>query len=102
MKGTIVTAVDGKQITKHVDITNAISKARQERKKEIKIEFGSLVGFEMSGEGIPTLQADQLNVIAHHIHSIQTNHDIWPNKQNWPQKLDTADIIEQEIYISKL
>ena len=27
---------------------------------EIKIEFGSLVGFAMSGEGVPSLQADHL------------------------------------------
>ena len=52
LKGTIVTAVDGKQITKHEDITDAISKARQDCKKEIKIEFGSLAGFAMCGKGI--------------------------------------------------
>ena len=70
MKGTIVTTIYGIPITKYKDITDAVSKARQERKKQVKIEFGSLVGFAMSGEGIPTLQVDQLNVIAHHIYSI--------------------------------
>ena len=56
----------------------------------------------MSGEGIPTLQADQLNVIAHHINSIRTGKDLWPDKQQWPQKLDTPESIAQEIHIAKL
>ena len=47
----------------------------------MKIEFGSLVGFAMSGEGIPTLQAVQLNVIAHHINSLRTGKDLWLDKQ---------------------
>ena len=102
LKGTIVTAVDGKPITTHDDITAAISTARQERKKEITIEFGSLAGFAMSGEGIPTLQADQLNVIAHHIYSIRSQHDLWPDKTQWPETLATEDIIKQEILVSKL
>ena len=56
----------------------------------------------MSGEGIPTLQADQLNVIAHHINSICTGKDLWPDKRQWPQKLDTTESIAQEIHIAKL
>ena len=68
----------------------------------MKIEFCSLVGFAMSGEGIPTLQANPLNVIAHHINSICTGKDLWPDKQQWPYKLDTAEMIAQEIHIAKL
>ena len=68
----------------------------------MKIEFGSLVGFAMSGEGISTLQADQLNAITHHIHSICIGKDLWPKKQQWPKKLDTVEMIAQEIHIAKL
>jgi hypothetical protein len=32
----------------------------------------------MTGEGLPTLHFDQLNVIAHHLHHISTG--LWPNK----------------------
>jgi len=102
LKGTIVIAIDGVPTTKYKDITDAVSKACQERKKQVKIEFGSLVGFAMSGEGIPTLQADQLNIIAHHIYSIQTKHNLWPDKVQWPQTLKNLDVIEQEIHVSKL
>ena len=42
----------------------------------VKIEFGSLAGFPISGEDILTLQADQLNVIVHHIHIICTGQTI--------------------------
>ena len=83
-------AVDGIPIKTYQNIKDAVSQAKQKLKKEVKIEFGSLVGFVMSGEGIPLLQADQLNEIAHHIHSTFTGKDLWPKKQNWPQKLDIA------------
>ena len=102
LKGTIVTTIDGIPITKYKDITDTVSKACQELKKQVKIEFGSIVGFAMSGEGISTFQADQLNVIAHHIYSIQTKHNLWSNKAKWPKKMNNTDVIEQEIHISKL
>ena len=58
LKGTIVTAVDGIPIKTHQDIKDAVHQAKQKRKKEVKIEFSSLVSFTMSGEGILALQAD--------------------------------------------
>jgi hypothetical protein len=36
-----------------------ILRARNNKQTTIKIEFGPLVGFAMSGEGVPTLQSDQ-------------------------------------------
>ena len=56
----------------------------------------------MSGEGIPMLQADQLNIIAHHIYSIWSQHDLWPKKDQWPKSLEDEDVIKQEILVSKL
>ena len=55
----------------------------------IIIVFGSLVGFFMSGEGVLTLQADQSNVIAHHLNEINIKEDLWPNKEDWPHLLDS-------------
>ena len=85
-----------------MDIKAAVQKARNNNQKNIKIEFGSLVGFVMSGEGVPTLQADQLNVIAHHLNEINTNVDLWPNKKDWPQLLDSPEIIPTQIKVNKL
>ena len=62
------------------DVIKAVENARRNQQKNIHIVFGSLVGFAMSGEGVPTLQADQLNVIAHHLHEINTKEDQWLNK----------------------
>ena len=56
----------------------------------------------MSGEGVLTLQADQLNVIAHHLNEINTKVDLWPNKQDWPHLLDSPEIIPTQIKVSKL
>ena len=58
----------------------------------------------MSGEGIPTLQTDQMNVIAHHIHSIQIKQDLWPDKDpnNWPMNIDSHKSIQEQIQIAKL
>jgi len=68
----------------------------------VKVEFGSLVGFAMSGDGIPTLQTDQMNVIAHHIHSICTKHDLWSDKTAWPDAIDSSEMIDHDVKISKL
>ena len=70
-------SVDGKPIKCRDDIETTVKQAKQQHKKSIKVEFGSLAGFAMSGERIPTLQTDQMNVIAHHIHSIQMKQDLW-------------------------
>ena len=41
-----------------MDMRTAVQRARNNKQTNIKIEFGSLVGFAMSGEGVHTLQAD--------------------------------------------
>jgi hypothetical protein len=66
----------------------------------IKIEFGSLVGFAMSGEGVPTLKSDQLNVIAYHLNSINNEEDIWVDKMDWPQQIDSVESIKEKVKIN--
>ena len=58
----------------------------------------------MSDEGILTLQSDQMNVIAHHIHNIRMKQDLWPDKDpnNWPMNIDSHESIEEQIRIAKL
>ena len=36
----------------------------------------------MNGEGVPTLQVDQLNLIAQHLNEINTKEDLWLNKED--------------------
>ena len=72
LRRTIIILVNDELIRNDNDIIIAVENAKRARQKNITIVFGSLVGFAMSGEGVPTLQADQLNVIAHHLHEINT------------------------------
>jgi hypothetical protein len=67
LRGTIITTINDEPITNEEDIIAVIQRARNNKQTTIKIEYGSLVGFAMSGERVPTLQSDQLNVIAHHL-----------------------------------
>jgi hypothetical protein len=69
LRGTIITTINNEPITSEEDTKIVIQRARNNKQTTIKIEFGSLVGFVMSGEGEPTLQSDQLNVITHHLNS---------------------------------
>jgi hypothetical protein len=54
----------------------------------------------MSGEGVLTLQSDQLNVIAHHLNGINNEEDIWVNKMEWPQHIDSAESIKEKVKIN--
>ena len=56
----------------------------------------------MSGEGVATLQADQLNVIAHHLHEINTNEDLWPDKEDWPHLMESPEILPIQMKVNKL
>jgi hypothetical protein len=60
LRGTIITTINNEPITSEDDIKILIQRAHNNKQTTIKIEFGSLVGFAMSGEGVPTLQSDQL------------------------------------------
>ena len=81
-----------------------MKQAKRQHKKSVKVKFESLAGFAMSGKGIPTLQTDQMNVISHHIHSIQMKQDLWPEKDQtkWPKNIDSAESIKQQIQIAEL
>jgi hypothetical protein len=54
----------------------------------------------MSGEGAPTLQSDQLNVIAHHLNSIDNEEDIWVDKMEWPQSIDSEESVKEKVRVN--
>ncbi len=59
----------------------------------------------MSGEGLPTLQFDQLNVIAHHLNAIRNEDDTsWDDPTQWPPVTDDMIIaaIRKGIALPKL
>ena len=74
-----------------------------------RVEFGSMKGFAINGIGIPALQVDQLNVIAHHVNKIQMEEngnidisdleddDTWNDPTEWPE-----DIRKEKLKVSRL
>jgi len=56
----------------------------------------------MSGEGVPTLQVYQLNVIAHHLHTMKAKEDLWTDKSDWPLPIDSPDVMTERLKISRL
>jgi hypothetical protein len=97
LRGTIITTINDEPIKNVEDIKDVIQRARNNKQTTIRIEFGSLVGFAMSGEGVPTLQSDQLNVIAHHLNSINNKEDIWVDKTEWPQSIDSEEAVREKV-----
>ena len=67
---TNITKINGHNITTPSNIDRVISDEVWNGKQTAKIEFWSLTTFEIDGAGVPTLQTDQHNVIAHHLNAI--------------------------------
>ena len=86
LQGTLIISVKIESITNDNDIVITLQNGRRNKHKNITIVFGLLVGLATSREGVPTIQVDQLNVIAHHFYEINTNGDLWPDKEEAKRK----------------
>jgi hypothetical protein len=71
-------------------IPDIIRTKRQQGKSHVKIQFARPIWSALNGEGIPTLNFDQLNVIAHHLHAINHGEDQWEDKSEWPPISDES------------
>jgi hypothetical protein len=91
LKGSIIRMVDDTSITDREQLRQVIKEKRRKGQTQIRIQFAQPRWSSMTGEGLPTLHFDQLNVIAHHLHHISTGEDLWPNKGEWPP-IDDASI----------
>ena len=91
--GTVRILVHGESIINAIDILTVVQRACNNKESNITIKFGSLIGFAMSGEEVPTLQTDQLNVTAHHLNEINTNVDLWTNQAEWSHLLESSEIL---------
>lgn len=63
-----------------------------------------LVGFTMGSEGVPTLQADQLNVISYQLNNINDQENGWKDKASlaWPAPINSDKVIKEKIKSNKL
>ena len=87
------------------DVETIIHQARKQRKQQIAIQFAKPKWHAHTGEGIPTLHFDQLNVIAHHMRAIKDNKKTsWNPQRRWPTVTDNTIIqaIRKGLAIPKL
>jgi hypothetical protein len=90
LRGSIVRMIDDVTIDHGRQIPDIIRMKRQQGKSHVKIQFARPIWSALNGEGIPTLNFDQLNVIAHHLHTINHGEDQWEDKTQWPPISDES------------
>lgn len=107
LKGAIIRMVDDVEITSVEQFKNVFRDKKNKFKgqaKTIDVQFAHPRTRALSGGGIPTLAFDQLNVITHHLRSLDTDGRSWPKHQEWPD-VDEQDIqaaADQNIALMKL
>jgi hypothetical protein len=88
--GSIIRLIDDEDVYCPADIVRIMSDKRRQRKQFVTIQFAQPTWSATSSEGVPTLQFDQLNVIAHHMHAIKTGENLWTDPLTWPPIDDDA------------
>ena len=84
--------VDNVTITNTAQLTETIRLKCLTGQLHVTIQFANPRWSAMSGEGLPTLQFDQLNVITHHLSAINNDGTTWNDPIKWPP-LDRDNII---------
>jgi hypothetical protein len=90
LRGSIVRMIDEITVENSAQIPNIIRDKRTQGKSHVRIQFARPNFTALNGEGIPTLNFDQLNVIAHHLNAIDTGEDQWQDKSTWPPISDES------------
>jgi hypothetical protein len=92
LRGSTIRMVDEITITDTAQLTETIRLKRLTGQQYVKIQFANPRWSAMSGDGLPTLQFDQLNVITHHLNAINNDGTTWNDPLQWPP-LDEENII---------
>jgi hypothetical protein len=90
LKGSIIRMIDDITIINEKQLKDVIRDKRRKGQQQVKVQFAQPIWSSMTGEGLPTLHFDQLNVIAHHLHTINTGEDPWTDKTKWPPITDES------------
>jgi hypothetical protein len=88
---SIIRLIDDEDVYNPADVVRIMSEKRLQRKQHVTVQFARPAWTATSSEGIPTLQFDQLNVIAHHLHTIKTGETLWNDPLSWPS-IDNASL----------
>jgi hypothetical protein len=90
LRGSIVRMIDDTTVENSQQIPDIIRKKQQQGRSHVKIQFARPIWSALNGEGIPTLNFDQMNDIAHHLHAINHGEDQWEDKSDWPPISDES------------
>jgi hypothetical protein len=88
--GSIVRMIDDESVYTPADVVRIMAEKRLQHKRYVTIQFAHPSWSATSSEGVPTLQFDQMNVIAHHLHAIRTGETLWNDPLSWPPVSDEA------------
>jgi hypothetical protein len=81
--GSIIRLIDDQDVYTPADIVRIMAEKRLQQKQYVTVQFAQPGWSATSSDGVPTLQFDQLNVIAHHIHAINTGETLWNDPLSW-------------------
>jgi hypothetical protein len=85
LRGSIIRFLNDEEIFTITQFAKQIAKMRDLDQTHARVQFSRPSWMHTSGEGIPVIQFDQLNVIAHHVHNIKFGEDLLPDNQTeWP------------------
>ena len=90
LRGSIIRMIDDEPVHSPTDVVRILAEKRHQQKTHVTIQFARPLWSATSGEGLPTIHFDQLNVIAHHLHAIKTGETIWNDPLTWPPITDEA------------
>jgi hypothetical protein len=82
--GSIIQFIDDKSVYTPADVVRIMAEKQLQRKQYVTVQFAQPTWSTTSNKGVPTLQFDQLNVIAHHMHAIRTGKTLWDDPLSWP------------------
>ena len=72
------------------DVIRILTEKRRQGVRHVTVQFAQPRWNSLTSDGVPTLHFDQLNVIAHHLHAINTGEIVWNNPLEWPALDDEA------------
>jgi hypothetical protein len=106
LRGSTIRMIDDITITSVAQLQETIRLKRLTGQTHVTIQFANPRWSAMSGEGLPTLQFDQLNVIAHHLNAMLHPDDEpeWNDPTAWPPVTDDMIIaaVRKGIALPKL
>jgi hypothetical protein len=82
--GSIIRLIGDQDVYIPANVVHIMAEKRLQWKQYVTVQFAQPAWSATSSEGVPALQFDQLNVIARHMHTINTGETLWNDPVSWP------------------